>query len=354
MAVYETGSRAETAALGERLAKVLRSGSLVLFTGGLGAGKTAFCEGIARGLGCTDEVSSPTFAIVNVYRGPQPFAHFDMYRRRRGGCRRVERKRRAARGGRTRCSCGHRSAGRAPPPHHHRGGSALTIFGLDSAGKTAGIAILRDSRLIYECYLATGHTHSETLLCLCKNAFDAAGLSPAEIDVFAAAAGPGSFTGLRIGLAAVKGLAFPHDTPCAAVSTLEALAYSAAVEGTLLCALDARRGEVYWAGFFAADGAVERLCPDESAPAASLRGFVESAREPVWLLGDGAQLVDEALNGTGKTRLYPEAYRLGRAGGVCRAALAAGETVPAAQLIPDYHRLSQAERERAARLQAAP
>ncbi|MFQ7004706.1 MAG: tRNA (adenosine(37)-N6)-threonylcarbamoyltransferase complex ATPase subunit type 1 TsaE [Ruthenibacterium lactatiformans] len=80
MAVYETGSRAETAALGERLAKVLRSGSLVLFTGGLGAGKTAFCEGIARGLGCTDEVSSPTFAIVNVYRGPQPFAHFDMYR----------------------------------------------------------------------------------------------------------------------------------------------------------------------------------------------------------------------------------------------------------------------------------
>ena len=80
MAVYETGSRAETAALGERLAKVLRSGSLVLFTGGLGAGKTAFCEGVARGLGCTDEVSSPTFAIVNVYRGPQPFAHFDMYR----------------------------------------------------------------------------------------------------------------------------------------------------------------------------------------------------------------------------------------------------------------------------------
>ena len=69
---------------------------------------------------------------------------------------------------------------------------------------------------------------------------------------------------------------------------------------------------------------------------------------------EATKLVDEALNGTGKTRLYPEAYRLGRAGGVCRAALAAGETVPAAQLIPDYHRLSQAERERAARLQAAP
>ena len=82
MAVYETGSRAETAALGERLAKVLRSGSLVLFTGGLGAGKTAFCEGVARGLGCTDEVSSPTFAIVNQYKGKggRRIHHFDFYR----------------------------------------------------------------------------------------------------------------------------------------------------------------------------------------------------------------------------------------------------------------------------------
>ena len=80
MAVYETGSRAETAALGERLAKVLRSGSLVLFTGGLGAGKTAFCEGIARGLGCTDEVSSPTFALMNQYDGRLTVRHFDLYR----------------------------------------------------------------------------------------------------------------------------------------------------------------------------------------------------------------------------------------------------------------------------------
>lgn len=80
MAVYTTHSKRETVALGERLAKTLAPGSLVLFTGGLGAGKTAFCEGIARGLGCTDEAASPTFAIVNYYRGPQPFAHFDLYR----------------------------------------------------------------------------------------------------------------------------------------------------------------------------------------------------------------------------------------------------------------------------------
>ena len=80
MAVFETNNRAETVALGQRLAVRLTPGSLVSFTGGLGAGKTAFTEGIVKGLGCTDPVSSPTFAIVNYYRGPRPLAHFDLYR----------------------------------------------------------------------------------------------------------------------------------------------------------------------------------------------------------------------------------------------------------------------------------
>ena len=80
MAVYTTHAKAETVALGKKLASALKSGDLVLFTGGLGAGKTAFCEGIASGLACIDAVSSPTFAIVNAYRGPQLFAHFDLYR----------------------------------------------------------------------------------------------------------------------------------------------------------------------------------------------------------------------------------------------------------------------------------
>ncbi len=75
-----THSRAETVALGRRLAARLAPGTVVAFTGGLGAGKTAFCQGLAEGLGCTDPVSSPTFAIVNYYRGPRPLAHFDLYR----------------------------------------------------------------------------------------------------------------------------------------------------------------------------------------------------------------------------------------------------------------------------------
>ncbi|MGN0974775.1 MAG: tRNA (adenosine(37)-N6)-threonylcarbamoyltransferase complex ATPase subunit type 1 TsaE [Gemmiger sp.] len=80
MAKYYTRSREETVALGRELAKKLPAGALIAFTGGLGAGKTAFCQGLAEGLGCTDPVSSPTFAIVNYYRGPRPFAHFDLYR----------------------------------------------------------------------------------------------------------------------------------------------------------------------------------------------------------------------------------------------------------------------------------
>lgn len=80
MAVFITDTRAETVALGQRLAAVLAPGSLVCFWGGLGAGKTAFTEGLAAGLGCIDPTSSPTFSIVNYYRGPQPLAHFDLYR----------------------------------------------------------------------------------------------------------------------------------------------------------------------------------------------------------------------------------------------------------------------------------
>ena len=80
MEEFMTRSREETVALGRQLAGRLAPGTLIAFTGGLGAGKTAFCQGLAEGLGCTDPVISPTFAIVNYYRGPRPLAHFDLYR----------------------------------------------------------------------------------------------------------------------------------------------------------------------------------------------------------------------------------------------------------------------------------
>ncbi|MEG1069492.1 MAG: tRNA (adenosine(37)-N6)-threonylcarbamoyltransferase complex dimerization subunit type 1 TsaB [Ruthenibacterium sp.] len=225
----------------------------------------------------------------------------------------------------------------------------MTIFALDSAGKTAGVCIVKDDAILYESYLSTGHTHSETLLTLCDAAFSATNLTPADVTLFAANAGPGSFTGLRIGLAALKGLAFPFDTPCAPVSTLSALAHSAVGDGLFAAALDARRNEVYCAVFRLQNGIVTRLTEDSALPAAAFAAQLAAYHEPVHCIGDGAALVcaqDASFT------LYPAAYRLGRANGICRAASEmanAGRCVPAAQLSPDYHRLSQAQRERAAR-----
>ena len=128
--------------------------------------------------------------------------------------------------------------------------SEITLA-VDSAGKAAGIAILRDEALIYESYLDAGLTHSETLLPMLKSALAATGIAPAEINLYAVSAGPGSFTGLRIGMALAKGLALPNQTPCIGVSTLEALALSVFVpQGSIVVAAeDARRGEVYYAAF---------------------------------------------------------------------------------------------------------
>ena len=106
----------------------------------------------------------------------------------------------------------------------------MNILAVDTAGKTAGVALLQDDRLLYEVYLDGGMTHSETLMPMIDTCLKMCGLTCADIDLYAVNAGPGSFTGLRIGLAAVKGLAFPRETLCAPVSTLEALA--AALQAT--------------------------------------------------------------------------------------------------------------------------
>ena len=94
----------------------------------------------------------------------------------------------------------------------------MNILAVDTAGKTVGVALLQDDRLLYECYLDAGMTHSETLMPLIDNCLKLCGMGCKDIDLYGVNAGPGSFTGLRIGLAAVKGLAFPRETLCAPVS----------------------------------------------------------------------------------------------------------------------------------------
>ena len=231
----------------------------------------------------------------------------------------------------------------------------MNILALDTAGKSAGVAILADDRLLYECYLEVGLTHSETIMPLVDGAFRMTGLKPRDIGLYAVTAGPGSFTGLRIGLAAAKGLALPCNTPCAAVSTLEALANQHTGQGTVITALDARRSQVYWAAFDLESHA--RLTPDDAAPVDSLAPFIENCKKPLFFVGNGAALcynkygqlpgVIPAAPGCGCAR--------GGAVGIVGARMhAAGQSTPPSGLLPDYHRLSQAERERKAKLAAQP
>ena len=164
----------------------------------------------------------------------------------------------------------------------------MNILAVDTAGKTVGVALMQDDRLLYECYLDAGMTHSETLMPLIDGCLKLCGMGCKDIDLFGVNAGPGSFTGLRIGLAAVKGLAFPRETLCAPVSTLEALGAAHTGEGTVLCALDARRAQVYSAAFDLATH--QRLMDDDARAVADLSEFVENCKKPLFFVGDGAAL----------------------------------------------------------------
>ena len=226
----------------------------------------------------------------------------------------------------------------------------MNILAIDTAGKTLGVALLQDDRLKYECYLDGGMTHSETLMPMIDSCLKMCGLTCADIDLYAVNAGPGSFTGLRIGLAAVKGLAFPRETLCAPVSTLEALAAAHTGEGTVLCALDARRAQVYSAAFDLATHT--RLLDDDARAVTDLADFVENCKKPLFFVGDGAKLCYNEYGQIPGVQAPPPALGHVRGLGVCLAAArmhAAGQCVLPAALVPSYHRLSQAERERAER-----
>ena len=229
----------------------------------------------------------------------------------------------------------------------------MNLLAVDSAGKSAAVAVLRDDTLLYEAQCSNGLTHSETLLPMIDTALRACGLTVADLDVLGVTNGPGSFTGLRIGLSLVKGLALPRQIPCAPVSTLEALARGMAGQGTVVGALDARRGQVYWAGFDRATH--ERLTPDDAAPVEALEKFVSGCKKPLFFVGDGALLCYNRYSEVPGVLPCPQPLRVLRAAGVALAARQLwqdGRAVPPAALLPDYHRLSQAERDRLAREQA--
>ncbi len=228
----------------------------------------------------------------------------------------------------------------------------MKILALESSAKAASCAVLADGELLASAWQAAGLTHSRTLLPMVEGMLKNSELTMEAMDAVAVAAGPGSFTGLRIGIAAVKGLAWAAEKPCIPVSTLEAMAWPLAhLEGSIVCAMDARRQQIYNAAFLADSGALERLREDRALSLEEAAADLAGLDGPMTIVGDGAQMCFDFFTARGiDCRLAPVHLRLQSAAGVALAAWRRRtETVSAQELTPVYLRLSQAERERLAR-----
>ena len=228
----------------------------------------------------------------------------------------------------------------------------MKILALESSAKAASCAVLADGELLASAWQAAGLTHSRTLLPMVEGMLKNSELTMEAMDAVAVAAGPGSFTGLRIGIAAVKGLAWAAEKPCIPVSTLEAMAWPLAhLEGSIVCAMDARRQQIYNAVFLADGGALERLREDRALSLEEAAAGLAGLDGPMTVVGDGAQMCFEFFTARGiDCRLAPVHLRLQSAAGVALAAWRRRtETVSAQELTPVYLRLSQAERERLAK-----
>lgn len=229
----------------------------------------------------------------------------------------------------------------------------MKILALESSAKAASCAFVSDGIPLASAWQATGLTHSRTLLPMVQDMLCNSELSLADADAIAIAAGPGSFTGLRIGLAAVKGLAWAAEKPCIGVSTLAGMAHPLAhLDGVIVCAMDARRQQIYNAVFRAEHGALTRLREDRAISLEEAAQDLNALAAPVTIVGDGAQLTYDYFTAAGiPCTLAPAQLRLQSAIGVALAAesLGRGAAVSAQELTANYLRLSQAERERLAR-----
>ena len=224
----------------------------------------------------------------------------------------------------------------------------LRILALESSAKAASCAISEGGRLLASYYQNNGLTHSKTLLPMAESLLASCCLTMADIDLVAVAKGPGSFTGIRIGVAAAKGLMWGAEKPGAGVSTLEAMAWGCTcMEGSVICAaMDARRNQIYNALFEIKDGVPVRLCEDRAIAIAELAEELKKSGKSVFIVGDGAELCYNNLNRENiPCTLAPENMRFQSACGVAMAAAAMNEDTRG-DIEPVYLRLSQAERER--------
>ena len=226
----------------------------------------------------------------------------------------------------------------------------MRILAIDSSAFPASAAITDNGKIIAEFYIHTKFTHSQTLMPMIKSVLDMSQTEIKDLDLVAATMGPGSFTGVRIGVASAKGIAMPFSIPCAGISALEAIAYNfnSDSDDKLICAsMDARVGQVYNALFRVSGGKIHRITPDRVIQLTALAEEMKEYNEKIYLAGDGAELCFNAFADINCV-VVPENLRYQRASAVAFAAaelMAEGKTCTAAELQPLYLQIPQATRE---------
>lgn len=226
----------------------------------------------------------------------------------------------------------------------------MKILAVDTSATAASVAVAEENKLIGEFSINTALTHSQTLIPMIDELLNNTGLSVNDINAVAVNAGPGSFTGVRIGVAAVKGIAFPKNSPCVSVSTLESMAYNMLGNDCVVCSvMDARCSQVYNALFRVSGCSVTRMTDDRALSLTDLKLELQNIREKVVLVGDGAVLCSEFIGSELENiMLAPFNNRIQTASSVAYAAFEKinnGETLTADELMPVYLRLPQAQRE---------
>lgn len=224
----------------------------------------------------------------------------------------------------------------------------MKILAVDTTAAAASAAVLSDGKILGASFTNTGLTHSQTLMPMIENTLTGACTDIDEIDLFAVNNGPGSFTGVRIGVAAVKGMAHMKNKKCMEISTLESLAYNLIdTDCTAVCAMDARCSQVYTAAFRCENGEVTRLSEDRALLISELEEELKVFSLPVIFVGDGAGLCYEYYKEKISCRLASEKNRFQNAKSTALIAYLKEESdyVSAQTLMPSYLRLPQAQRE---------
>lgn len=231
----------------------------------------------------------------------------------------------------------------------------MIILAFDSTAKAASVAVSDGEELLALYNIDNGLTQSELLLPMAENILKSLKLTFDDVDLLACAVGPGSFTGVRIGVALVKGIAFGKNIPCVSVSTLDELAENlAGLEGIIVPVMDARRQQVYTATYRGKDGALEKQTPDRAIAISELAEELKEYSEPIYLVGDGYDVAKRGLEAAGvkvqntpKLLITENAYSVAL---VAKRKYENGEATTDLEIAPTYLRMPQAERERLERL----